>query len=230
MKLMVAGCSFSDRCHVIKSYGDYLGEMLGAEYIHEGAGCGSNARIWRVVTKAVMDGVLTSDDLLVVQYTEIIRSEMWTDSEDSQLSLTPRIPDVLRDITPRDKYAHGGDILRIKSDSHIWQEFENERKFLELHNNHHVSSEFAYEQAMTQNFNFQHMLHHCNIPTIFLHALSYGEELHAKNYHNFPTVVYTDDTVRENNHQLSDTDSWHINARGHQYIAQKLTDMKRDTE
>ena len=47
MKLCVAGCSFSDYTKVDKVWGEYLAEKLDVDYLHEGAGCGSNWRIWR---------------------------------------------------------------------------------------------------------------------------------------------------------------------------------------
>ena len=47
-KVFTFGCSLSDYMwKVTKPYGQYVSEELNAEYIHEGAGCGSNERIFR---------------------------------------------------------------------------------------------------------------------------------------------------------------------------------------
>jgi hypothetical protein len=46
MKLCVAGCSFSDYAgDVANVYGAILAEKLNVDYIHHGAGSGSNYRI-----------------------------------------------------------------------------------------------------------------------------------------------------------------------------------------
>jgi len=222
MKLLVAGCSFSDRTHVIKSYGDYLSEIMGATYIHEGAGCGSNARMWRVVTNAIMNGSLTSNDLLIVQYTQITRNEFWTTSEDPSLSQIPIVPNKIRAINPRDSFSDDGDILRYKPGSHAWQKNKNERDFFKMKEEHHTSNLFSFEQSKIQNFNFQHMLKINNIPVIFLKALNYGYEIHNDNYFEFIEYSYTDQMLAEKNHDLTDSDPYHVNQRGHEFIADEL--------
>ena len=77
-KICVAGCSFSDYTKVDKVYGEYLAEKLGYDYLHEGAGCGSNWRIWRQVYKNIRDHHLTSNDILIVQYTITERQEFYS--------------------------------------------------------------------------------------------------------------------------------------------------------
>ena len=51
MKIAVAGCSVSDYTGegVERVYGEILAESLNVEYIHEGAGIGSNYRMWRKI-------------------------------------------------------------------------------------------------------------------------------------------------------------------------------------
>jgi len=215
--LMVVGCSFSDRTDVEKSYGDYLSEQLGYDYIHEGAGCGSNSRMWRKATNSILSGDLTSNDILIVQYTEPTRKEIWTSFKlDSKSGFFMK---------PRDRnYEHGGDIIRYKSLSAAWQPFKEEKQFLDAMEQHHIQEEFEVETAICQDFNFQHMLHHHQIPTIFVRALNYGSQL-TNNYCNFDDfneLVYTKETLEMNNHGLSATDCWHLNSNGHKYIANEL--------
>jgi hypothetical protein len=223
-KLMVVGCSFSDRTGVLKSYGDYLAEELGREYMHNAAGCGSNSRMWRVVTNAIMNNELTRDDLLIVQYTEIARSELWTEFEQDGLAnkienerVTPT-----GNVVVRDKCRHGGDIIRFKPECSEWQPFEHEIQFTKQFTEHHVSPDFCAEQASINNYNFQNMLHVQKIPTIFMRALHYGHELFDKNYFNFPEFRYSDDTLIKQNHTRSKTDIWHLNDAGHKWIATEL--------
>lgn len=80
-KLCVSGCSFSnaDANHgVVKPYGQLAAEQLGMEYFHNAVNAGSNERIWRTVTTAILDGKLTPNDTLVIQYTILARREFWS--------------------------------------------------------------------------------------------------------------------------------------------------------
>jgi hypothetical protein len=76
-KLIVAGCSVSDYTNVKKVWGEYLAEQLNYEYVHEAAGCGSNYRMWRVLTTHILNGNITANDTVVVQYTTLERNEFW---------------------------------------------------------------------------------------------------------------------------------------------------------
>ena len=64
--LLVAGCSVSDYTQVDKVWGEYLAEDLGLNYIHEGAGCGSNWRMWRVIVDAVKTKQITPNDIVIL--------------------------------------------------------------------------------------------------------------------------------------------------------------------
>lgn len=221
---MVVGCSFSDRTWVTKSYGDYLAEELDREYIHNAAGCGSNNRMWRTATNAIMNNELTSDDLLIVQYTEITRSEIWTALE--QDGLANRIENErvapTGKVVVRDKCHHDGDIIRFKPGCNEWQPFDHEMRFTQQFEEYHVSPEFCVEQALINNYNFQNMLHVQKIPTIFLQSLSYGHELFDKNHFNFPEFRYSRDIFNEHTHALSTSDVNHLNDAGHKWIATEL--------
>jgi hypothetical protein len=223
-KIFTVGCSFSDRTRVTKSYGDYLAEELDRKYIHNAAGCGSNNRMWRTATNAIMNNELTSDDLLIVQYTEITRSEIWTASEQGGLAtmVGNELVAPTGKVVVRDKFRHDGDIIRFKPGCSEWQPFEHEMQFIQQFEEQHVSPEFCIEQAIINNYNFQNMLHVQKIPTIFLQALRYGHELFDKNYFNFPEFRYSAQTLIDHNHALSKDDDYHINDAGHKWIATEL--------
>ena len=77
-KLFTAGCSVSIRNNCKTSYPEELAKLLNYELVNCAAGCGSNYRIWRMITKHIIDGNLTSDDLVIIQYTDQIRREFWS--------------------------------------------------------------------------------------------------------------------------------------------------------
>jgi len=72
MNLWVFGCSASDRTEVDYCYGDYLSEMLGAEYKHYAAGCGSNDRIFRILPNLIKNNQNQINSLSI--YTLLIYS------------------------------------------------------------------------------------------------------------------------------------------------------------
>ena len=148
-KLFVAGCSVSDYTKVDKVYGEYLSEKLNYEYVHEGAGCGSNWRIWRKITNHILNGNLTPNDLLIVQYTTIERREIW--SRENYISKNEKIE-------LREEYKDGGNIVRFKMGSHAWQQREGEKKFFKLYEENFLSDDFEKEVFKTQNVMFQTLL------------------------------------------------------------------------
>lgn len=74
-KLFVSGCSFSDYTLVEKNWGENLAESLGMEYVHMNKGGGSNDRGWREISWKILEGEITSQDLVILQYTNIDRRE-----------------------------------------------------------------------------------------------------------------------------------------------------------
>lgn len=78
VKIAVGGCSFSDRRYNIKPWGEQVAEHYNVEYIHEAASAGSNYRIWRRLTTHIMNNVLSTGDIIILQYTIISRKESWS--------------------------------------------------------------------------------------------------------------------------------------------------------
>ena len=77
-KVFTFGCSLSDYMwKVTKPYGQYVSEELNAEYIHEGAGCGSNERIFRKFFQYIREGSINTSTLVTLQFTELTRGELW---------------------------------------------------------------------------------------------------------------------------------------------------------
>lgn len=77
-KIIVGGCSFSDRRYNVIPWGQQVAKHLNCEYIHEAASAGSNHRIWRTITNHIREKTITSNDTIIIQYTLIDRKESWT--------------------------------------------------------------------------------------------------------------------------------------------------------
>lgn len=206
-KLFVAGCSVSDYTKVDKVYGEYLAEALQYEYVHEAAGCGSNFRMWRRITGHIMNGNLTSDDLLVIQYTGFERREIWS-RHLASLFVAPK--QVIRE--PYDD----GEITRFKVDSYTWQNSKSEILVHKMFQNNCLNAAFDKEIFDTQHLMFQCLLKEYNIQTIFLGAYVPELKLMPPFDQNF---VGCHEIWLDINNCI---DEGHFNDKGHQLVAEKI--------
>jgi len=163
-KLIVAGCSFSDYLPRNRTvYGRELALLLDRDYCHQGAGAGSNWRIWREVGTGVLNGLITTEDLVIIQYTGLERREFWT-------AKTARNSDLPLAHDNRDPWPGGGELLRYKAMSWTWQDHNNEREFLKKYEENHCSTDYEQTWFDLQHHQFQLLLRHHRIPTVFLDA------------------------------------------------------------
>jgi hypothetical protein len=216
-KLCVAGCSFSDYTKVEKTYGEILAKNLNYEYIHEGAGCGSNWRIWRTVTKHIMDGVLTADDLLIIQYTENSRNEFWSSLPNRYFKNT------IDNLCVIDRSYDNGAVIRYKVGASVWQDNVEEKEFFNIYESYFVNSKFENERFKVNNYNFQHMLKNNNINVIFI--TSDRTPLRPKyildHYQPYEFVdILTEE--RRLKFDLTLNDQGHMNQEGHYDLADRL--------
>jgi hypothetical protein len=219
-KLFVAGCSFSDFTKVTKVYGQFLAEKLKYQYIHEGAGCGSNWRIWRTITKHIMSGNLTPNDLLIVQYTGRERQEFFSALEQPKELDRPNSIDYLKII---EKF-NNGNIIRYKAKSHVWQHNKEEQVFFELYEKYFVDVKFSKEQFITQNYLFQKMLLSNNINAIFVDTLRSHRLLDSDMLPEYLPVFREPVTDLKNlfEYNLEPNDFGHKNQLGHEIFAEWL--------
>lgn len=77
-KLVVTGCSFSDRTLVEKCYGDHLSKLLDIDYLHLAGGCGSNDRSMRLIVTNVLLNKINADDHVIIQLTTAERKEVFS--------------------------------------------------------------------------------------------------------------------------------------------------------
>lgn len=216
-KLFVAGCSFSDFTKVEKVYGQFLAEKLNYEYIHEGAGCGSNWRIWRQITKHVMSGRLTPNDLLIVQYSGREREEFWSALDQPEWAFNAH---TIEHLCVIDKHIDGN-IIRYKANSHVWQNNKEEREFFKMYEKYFVSIDFENERFATQNYMFQMMLLSKKIPVIFVRS------------HRIPPLTDSDILAEHRSYvfnepyalsqyDLAPDDFGHMNQSGHEIFSEWL--------
>lgn len=158
----VFGCSASERVKVTKCYGDFLSEMMQTKLNLQAAGCGSNRRINRVLSKMVHDGEITSNDIVIIQYTETTRNEFYTANKETH----PKI-NFTDNIQIREDYATG-QIIRYKADAGSWQPNKVESKFFKNYEKYFLDINFEDENFISLNFNLQCMLAYNKIDAYFL--------------------------------------------------------------
>jgi len=217
MKVCVAGCSYSDYLpdnRVV--YGELLARKLGGKYLHEGAGAGSNFRIWRRTIELIMNQTLTPNDLLIVQYTGIERREFW--------SVTPPknpINDRLRDREPCD----GGSIIRYKNWAHTWQSSSEDRLFFEHYELYHSNTEYSRRLFDVNHFQFQHTLRAMQIPTVFLLSQHTPDgDVDLMSPHDAVAYRPDRDWVNDPKNWYAPDDNSHLNDQAHAELADQLAE------
>ena len=169
-RLIVAGCSFSDWAEVETNYGEYLAEELSKPVIFYTSGCGSNQRIWRKLTKAIINKEITEKDLLIIQYTTPERKEFWSTHSSNRKDDYTRQGNPYKGSPMREKYLDG-ELIKFKVDAHQWQSVTEEKEFFKLYESNFLSTDFELEIFNTTSFMFQALLKEFKIPAIFLETI-----------------------------------------------------------
>lgn len=225
MKLIVGGCSVSDRTEVQECYGEILARRLNVEYIHHGAGCGSNYRIWRKITTDVINNNICAGDLVIVQYTEITRQEFWS----SFKAHDKHRYDHYGTIKMREEYD-GGDILRWKLLLKGCGPYEP--TFMKLKEEHFTNTNFDIERFTYNHFLFHNTLINKGIKVVYFvptgYMSGYGNriidyfkdngEIHLKQHYGDAELQYLL------------PDRCHFSKLGHEHVAEKLEEQLRERE
>jgi hypothetical protein len=178
-KVFVFGCSFSDYMRDITSvYGQLVADKLNAEYIHNGCGVGSNGRIFRVFTNYLRNKIIDKNSLVILQFTEPSRDEVWFNSidEDDDYSHYNGMESV-------DKTTDGGGYYRYKWDSYKW--YNNKKLSLILKNktDYCFSYEYYFEKWKNEEYHIIESLKYKEIPFILLNG-AYNDDYHDYNTDN----------------------------------------------
>ena len=235
MKIVVAGCSVSDYTGegVSKVYGEILAKSLNAEYVHEGAGVGSNYRMWRRVTNLVMDGTITSNDLIIMQYTQTSRQEFWHSKYEEREHMRRQGPNKQE----MREAAYGGDIIRFKPN--IWQNMKGsifggdgvdvvQSKFFQLKEEHFTSPEFDDERFKYNHYLFHNAIANKNIKVVYIVGsdLMYGYGGVFSHLFNENDEIHITGDFGQEKYCLDDKS--HFNQLGHEYLAEVIeTQLKQ---
>ena len=221
MKLIVGGCSVSDRTEVDECYGEILARDIGVDYIHYGAGCGSNYRMWRKITKDIIDGNITKGDIVIIQYTQPWRDEYWSCYYKKENRF-----DRYGNIEYRDKYGTG-DIIRWKP--MMKGEDDNEYKFFELKEKFFTNIEYDLERFECNHFLFHTTLINKGINVIYFvpDGKLFGYNKKYEEYFNKNGEIHLTRFYDEKNNELL-PDLAHMNAKGHEVTAKFLAHELRD--
>lgn len=244
MKLAVSGCSFSDYTKVDNVWGEYTADALGIEYLHLAGGIGGNPRSLRVITQNIIKGNIEPNDLVVVQATEPIRTELPSPT----LELTEQgkayrhrveVEDTYENQILHYDYLHDGTsiVTRWKMDSSQWQGTDADKRF---HEEYQRNVSDAYGKEMTL-----HALIHLNALCItygIKFVVLWGplcNRIYFKKYwrENNITVEFPfelnffdcwepgKDYYNENNfkYRLSDTDHSHLSELGHKTFGESVS-------
>jgi hypothetical protein len=220
--IVIAGCSFSDWSQVEHNYGEYLGQNLNLPIKSYSSGCGSNFRIWRKLTKAILDKEITSKDLLIIQYTNPDRKEFWSSYSSLQNFDYKPSGNPIKGSPMRDKYLDG-DIIKFKMGASTWQSVKVEKTFFQLLEENFTSEEFDIEVFINNHVMFQSLLKEYKIPTIFLKTnyISMVGDIPVLdcNFHYYLDVKHIQVIDLCNEEGCS-----HLNDDGHKQLANTLTD------
>lgn len=221
-KLIVAGCSFSDRFHVEKSYGEYLSEHLNMEYVHEARSCGSNNAIWRTITNKIINKDITADDILLIQYTEPTRTEFCSYTDPKSTSNVV------------EKYDDNSYLIRYKIGAEDWHYEKNISKFLSIYTNNILYDKYEFDKFRFNDYNFQCMLELNNINAYFIRVSLYSPEINIlapklETSEYFNNRIFTQhQKYREHPYCFSDEDRFHLSDHGHITIAADLYEFLKD--
>lgn len=246
-RLFVIGCSVSDRCRVDRSYGDYLAELLDLEYIHLARGATSNDRMWRVLTKHILDEVITSDDIVVLQYTDFSRREFASYGHNYEHHYDPE-KHVYHG--PNEKFTGSlrkDDIYYVshfKADSYSWQSNDCDKEMHSAYQKNCSVYEFDVDYFYTRHRQFAALceLHHIKLvvfwndyPDLSLDLAKRGlGEYTGKNLLMDRTYLdglsLTERRSLELGYDGGDPEIWdnsHLSEKGHRFTAERLAEHIR---
>ena len=200
MILAVGGCSFSDYRYDIYPYGRQIADHFDYDYFHAAACAGSNHRIWRVLTRAIINGELSRGDLILLQYTILDRKEVW--SPEPNRFYSPY--EELDDVWPT------GKIFRLTAHSAEYSQSLHEKQYSNLHNRF-TDYEFNKEIFETQHAAFKAL---CNVKGIrCININTQYDQDHRIEGINLESIL---------NDSLLRLDSGHMNQSGHNKAATKI--------
>ena len=221
-KVFTFGCSFSEYMFkVTKPYGKYISDELNVEYVHEGAGCGSNSRIFRKFFSYLRNGDINETTLVTLQFTERIRDEFWFYNvlEMDNCSHHGSIPMI--------ENFDGGGIFKYKHDSYTWNNEKTLSRIMKDKTDYCLSEKFSTEKSLNMIYAIIEMCKYKKIPYVIMDG-SYntydGIFNQFKNNNESIIVDYSD--IQSKYPALIDgsdeLDYSHISQEGHIELGKKI--------
>ena len=226
-RLIVAGCSFSDYANVNKNYSEFLAEKFEIEHVPGyTSGIGSNERIFRKIMSGIREKKITKSDLLIIQYTEVMRREFW-----SRFTFPiQRGGNKEKGSYNREPYDNG-QIIKYKLDAYLHQERKEERLLFKSLADNFTCSEFEEERFENHHLGLLSVLEKENIRTVFVITGYLSDNISVNLYDSkycskirvnpplgpFNSVYYPE-------YCLSENDCTHLSEYGHEKLAEHLYD------
>jgi hypothetical protein len=205
--IAVGGCSFSHSFGIKDkfSYPYLLANKLHTHVVDESRVQGSNFRIWRILTKHIIDGNISPTDTLIIQYTEIHRQEIW--SPVAVVHPDPRVEE------PYD----GGKLFRFKLGSHMYG--QGIEKPLSNMLYRCSNEKYELEKFLVMHEMFCALLKHRGFDKVYFLDTIYSpfDKVECKHY-----LVINGRHLLE--HHLPG-DTWHLSEEGHRRAADLILDF-----
>ena len=207
MKLAIGGCSFSRDFEVRakQRYPFLLSRLLGTKLVDEARTQGSNYRIWRTLTKHIIENNINAKDKLIIQYTEPHRREYWIPQPPTHFDPIVDEPydngKLFRYKYGADQYSHGIE----KSLYKLLYRCDNEKYTQEMFEINHAMFVGLLKSKKFQNVVFV-KTRYCN----------FTDKSYVENY----PVVDCDDILEAQN-----LDGWHLSPAGHYAVAERLVEF-----
>lgn len=211
-RLIVMGCSVSDYTSTASVWGEFLSKLLGIEYIHLAASCGSNYRMWRILSSKIISGDITPDDIVMLQYTTIERNEFWSHT-------APDKPYNDTKMCILKEPYNDGCLIKFKFDSYTWNQ-GNEKKLLKLYENF-INEEFEKEKFINNHIAFQCLAKEYNINNLYFIKIG------GYCFDDIPMINKYKDNFLKYKDILSKgwhlpNDPHHLNMAGHKELAHRI--------
>jgi len=246
VKVVGTGCSFSDYTGNPKNtFNQQVALHYGIDYLDLTAGAGSNDRWYRLLLAGIREGVITKDDLIVIQYTNLMRREYVTDLRDPKESASDYHPwknptGYKRTLKPiKEKWSTEWYTFKWNPTASAWADTPELKKWCDLMAVHFTSRSYAIELWRNQHFALQHILK--DYAVVYLHTGYIQSEVKIDDFiksTNTNAAIIEFPTNSENGGgNIFDQNGWclnppydcaHINQAGHDAVAEaiiQLTEM-----
>ena len=218
-KVFTFGCSLSDYMwKVTKPYGQYVSEELNAEYIHEGAGCGSNERIFRKFFQYIREGSINTSTLVTLQFTELTRGELWFYNV-----VESNVAGYDGGMDRIEKYDSGG-IFKYKWDSYKWNTEKALSKIMKDKTDYCLNEKFQKENSLNMIYSIIEICKLKKIPFIIINS-NYNTPYKDFKNDNELNVISVRDIQRNYPTFFKHTEEFdysHLSQEGHIKLANRI--------